>query len=106
MGLEIESPTHMNGIKATKTVHHQEPKPLREQFQRWLGIVILLTGLSVYIFVQKQEPSINGSPDVERKIPLAQCPEFCEARLNQLQRHHGGDLLNSKLFGPSGGKGT
>lgn len=99
MGLEIESPTGVNGIKGTKAVNHQEPKSLlRQQFQRWLGIVILLAGVSVCIFVQKQETSINGSADVERKIPLAQCPEFCDARSNQLRRHHGGDLLDNRFL--------
>ena len=98
MGLEIESPTLVNGIKGTNAINHQEPRPRREHFQRWLGIVIFVTGVSVYFSAQKQEPTINGALDVERKIPLAQCPEFCEARSNQLQRHHGGDLLDNRFL--------
>jgi hypothetical protein len=69
------------------------------QFLRWIGILIVMAVLGLYLFVEKEEPQVNdAAEDKERRIPLAQCPGFCQARSDQLHKHHGGDLLDTNYL--------
>eukprot|EP00545_Synedropsis_sp_CCMP1620_P006808 CAMPEP_0119023368 /NCGR_PEP_ID=MMETSP1176-20130426/29822_1 /TAXON_ID=265551 /ORGANISM="Synedropsis recta cf, Strain CCMP1620" /LENGTH=704 /DNA_ID=CAMNT_0006978441 /DNA_START=80 /DNA_END=2194 /DNA_ORIENTATION=+ len=91
MPLEIENedaPLVANGGS-------KQPPTKNSQFRSWIGLLMLLAVLGLCVFVKKAEPQVNdASVDKERRIPLAQCAGFCKARSNQLQKHHGGDLLD------------
>jgi hypothetical protein len=81
----------------------KQPPPQKEtknsQFLRWIGFLILLVVVGLYMFVEKEEPQANNAAeDKERRIPLTQCPSFCQARSDQLQKHHGGDLLDTNYL--------
>lgn len=75
----------------------QERKPLRQVFQRWFGILLILF-LLLFFFIEKEAPSAYEAQVVKRQIPLDQCPAFCKARSNQLNKHRGGDLLDNKYL--------
>jgi hypothetical protein len=82
----------MTKVEATSTTS--------SSFQsRWIGPFLLMVVIGLFFLRSEQyqgqayEASLS---DQERKIPLAFCGKFCEARLRQRSTHHGGDWLSPK----------
>lgn len=85
-----------NGTKKENQIERKSPLLL---FQRWYGIVAFMVMTSMYLFVEKEEPILEASRGgTTKKIPRDQCPSFCDARSDQLLRHHGGDLLDAHFL--------
>jgi hypothetical protein len=67
---------------------------------RWIGLFLVMVAMGFFFLrsEQYQDRAYEASSlgDRERKIPLAFCGKFCEARLQQRSTHHGGDWLSPK----------
>ena len=61
-----------------------------------LAVLVFLLVVAFFVMGRKEEDEatqVMHSIETVRKVPIKMCPQFCNARLEQRKKHHGGDFL-------------